>query len=80
MIQDPLSDKVHSKLLDKCLLHVLLSFCMETNKVIKSQLNENHLGAMEDSFDGCPNVESMPNISFTIGGRDFVLSPDEVPF
>lgn len=53
---------------------------METNKVIKSQLNERHLGAMEDSFDGCPNVESMPNISFTIGGKDFVLSPDEVPF
>nr|GEW90877.1 aspartic proteinase [Tanacetum cinerariifolium] len=41
------------------------------------KLNERHLGAMEDSFDGCPNIESMPNISFTIGGKDFVLSPDE---
>ncbi|GJU97908.1 aspartic proteinase-like protein [Tanacetum coccineum] len=49
-----------------------------SDKVIKSQLNERHLGAMEDSFDdGCPNIESMPNISFTIGGKDFVLSPNE---
>ena len=55
-------------------------FIMEINKVIKSQRNERHLGAMEELFDGCPNVESMPNISFTIGGKDFVLSPDEVPF
>ncbi|PWA53073.1 aspartic peptidase A1 family, Aspartic peptidase domain protein [Artemisia annua] len=40
------------------------------------KLNERHLGAMEDSFDGCPNVESMPNISFAIGGKDFYLVKD----
>lgn len=34
---------------------------------------------MGESIIDCNSLSSMPNISFTIGGKPFVLTPEQVP-
>ncbi|KAI3829389.1 hypothetical protein L1987_03512 [Smallanthus sonchifolius] len=41
------------------------------------ELSDRSLGTMGVSGVDCANVSSMPNISFAIGGKEFVLSPHE---
>ncbi|XP_042757267.1 phytepsin [Lactuca sativa] len=42
-----------------------------------SQLSEQFADTIRDSDIDCGKAASMPNISFTLGGKDFVLTPHE---
>nr|GFA34769.1 aspartic peptidase A1 family, aspartic peptidase domain protein [Tanacetum cinerariifolium] len=51
-----------------------LSRTIDINKPPKSPVNADDPYARKYN---CSNVESMPNVSFTIGGKDFALSPHQ---
>lgn len=52
----------------------------ELTSLYSSQLSEQFADTIRDSDIDCGKAASMPNISFTLGGKDFVLTPHEVLF
>lgn len=54
-------------------LNLMLTYCM-----VKLQLCERLPSPMGQSGVDCASISSMPTVSFTIGGKNFDLSPHEV--